>query len=497
MAPEPESPRPVTELPASYEEAEAPGDHEPLRWWSSFDDPALDAVVDTALAANLDLAEAVARLEEVRAQARAAGAPRFPSVDVNGSVNDTRSPSNAGFGDQFAQLLADILGLDPDSIPGGGGGSDGDGEGDEGGAGSNRIASRTYSASVGVSWEVDFWGRIGNEQAAALREVGASEADLHAARLAVLSETISTWFEIADLRRRVALAEETVEVLDERERLTEDRYDRGLVTSFELYQVRQELRDTQAGLPLLESALTDATSRLAVLLGRYSSGLDGILPDTVDSRLVADPVPAGIPADLLAQRPDVRAAAERYEAARLRVGARKAELFPRLTLSGSVGLESSAVDNFLDLGQWTSNLVAGLTAPIFRGGALRANVSAAQARYARQAALFGRTVLSSVEEVERALVRYREERRRHDFLRSRLDEADASVRLLASRYASGVAGYLDYLDAVRTLLNVRSGLAQSRRDLSLALLGVHRALGGGWTEPDDATADAGATAEGR
>ena len=194
-----------------------------------------------------------------------------------------------------------------------------------------------------------------------------------------------------------------------------------------------------------------------------------------------DPIDTGIPADLLLQRPDLRAAAERLEAARFRVGARKAQLLPTLSLSGSVGQQSSDVGELFNAGQWFTNLIGGLTAPIFQGGRLRNNVKAAQAQYIQLAAAFGRAVLTAVYEVETSLVRYEEERERYAFLTSQLDEALASVDLQTLRYSSGVAGYTDYLDVLRTLLGVQSTLSAAGSQLGLARLAVLRALGGGWT----------------
>jgi outer membrane protein TolC len=196
--------------------------------------------------------------------------------------------------------------------------------------------------------------------------------------------------------------------------------------------------------------------------------------------VVSDPVPAGLPADLLWQRPDVRAAGERLEAARLRVGARKAERLPSISLTGSLGLQSSSADGLFDISQWFSNLAAGLTAPLFLGGRLNANLDAAEARYAQQVAIYGRSVLTAVGEVESALLSYREERARYELLQAQLDQAEASVALQAERYRSGVAEYTDFLDALRIRLNVATTLTGSARDVALARLAVHRALGGGW-----------------
>jgi outer membrane protein TolC len=249
----------------------------------------------------------------------------------------------------------------------------------------------------------------------------------------------------------------------------------------ELYQVRLDLRTVQASVPQLETQLADAEGRMAVLIGKFSGRVGELLASELDPTLPLDAIDTGIPADLLLQRPDLRAAAERLEAARFRVGARKAQLLPTLSLSGSVGQQSSDPAGLFDAGQWFSNLVGGLTAPIFQAGRLRNNVKAAEAQYVQFGAAFGRTVLTAVYEVETSLTGYEQERERHALLTSQRGEAQASADLQAQRYAAGVVGYADYLDALRTLLGVQSNLSAAGTDLALARLAVHRALGGGWT----------------
>lgn len=498
FAPEPTPVVPVQELPDSFATPAAPGEHAPLRWWEDFDDPVLDALLDTALVANLDLREATARLTESRALAGVALADLLPQV--SGSADATRSsnPNNAGFGQQIGELLRLLAGGDStdtgDGPPGDGGdgdggdgGGDGDGDGDEEGGPPDRFAQTVYSASVTVAWELDFWGRARNDRAAAVQDLVASQADLHAARLTVLAETITAYFEWVDLSRRVRLTEEVVGVLEERAALTETRYDRGLVTSFELYQIRQELQNARAGLPQLRTQVADVERRLALLTGRHLPAVRPLLAGGGDPSVPTDPIPAGLPSDLLVQRPDVWAAARRFEAARLRVGARKAELLPGINLSATVGLQAAEAEELFRIDQWFSNLVAGLTAPLFQGGRLRANLSAAEARYAQQLAVYGRTVLTAIGEAEVALVRYRQELDRFTFLQEQLQEARSSAELQADRYAAGVAGYPDYLDALRNRLTVESTLAQAGRDLALARLTVHRALGGSWTETEEST----------
>lgn len=467
LAPPPSVPEPVAEMPGAFEVRLVTGEYEPLEWWRAFHDPVLDAVIDSVLASNFDLAEAVARMRQARARARIAGADLLPSVVARGTAEELDLPTDAGIG---AQIQALGFGGEP-------------GDTLAGFVLPERLAVSTYSVSADFAYELDFWGRARNDARAAGAEFRASESDLQSARIGILAETITTYFNIVSLRRQTALTRETVEVLLERESLASARYDRGLIDSYTLYQVRQDLRNTQAGLPQLETQLTGAEGRLAVLIGGYRTDVEQLLPDSLAPARAATPVPAGIPADLLYQRPDVRAAGQRLDAARYSLGARRAELLPSLSLSGSIGLATAESSNLFNAQQWFTNLVANVLGPIFQGGRRRNNVAFARARFDQAAAIYGRTVVTAVNEVEGALAGLGNEERRHAFFLSQREEAQASLDLQSQRYESGVVGYTDYLDALRAMLNVEAALAAASRDLALARLAVHRALGGAWVAP--------------
>lgn len=468
LAPRTSLPEPVSELPGDFSERLAEGPHEPEAWWHAFGDPTLNAVVDSALVSNFDLAAGIARVQQARARARIARAAYFPAVQAGGGVNDIDSPTNAGIGAQIQELGLGGNQSDfpvPFTLP-------------------DRLALTTYTLSADFSYELDFWGRVRNDALAAGAEYLASESDFHAARIGILSETIATWFEIADLRRQTALAREMADVLLEQEQLALARYREGLAGSSYLYRVRQELRNAQAGLPQLESLLASAEGRLSVLLGGYRVDMEALFPDALTPSPVADPVPAGVPADLLLQRPDVIAAGRRLDAARYAIGARRAELLPTFSFSGSIGLQSTEVDGLFNADQWFRNLIGNLTAPVIQGSRLRSNVALAHARFDEMAAAYGRTVVTAVNEVEAALAGLENATQRHAFLDSRLQQAQASEALKSRRYASGIDSYTDYLNVLLTRLNVASALAGAERDLALARLAVHRALGGAWTAPD-------------
>ncbi|MEM1094639.1 MAG: TolC family protein [Bacteroidota bacterium] len=469
LVPDATTPQPVVDLPTSFSAIDSATVYDPLRWWTSYEDPALDRLIDTVLAANFDLVEAVARVDEARARAATSQAGLLPSLNADGSVVHSDVPLNAG---QFAAF--------------GGGGPGGDQGGDPNApaqdTGPDRISFTTTSLSAALQYEVDFWGRIRGEAKAAIGDVYASLADLHTARLTVLSQVVTTYFEVADLRQQIALTIESLSVLGDRLSVTEDRYQRGLVTSFELYQLRQEFRSAQALLPQLERQHANAESRLAVLAGLYPSQLDALIPERPQPRLAEAAIPTGLPSELLIQRPDVRAAAYRFESARYRIGVARAQLFPTISLGGSLGLQSNEIADLFDPGQWVANLTAGLTAPLFQGGRLRANVDASEAAFRRLGAAYARSVLTAYSEVESAMAAHEEERQRYALITDQLAEARASLTLQLGRYERGVGTLTDYLDALRAEVNVRTQLASAGRALALARLDVHRALGGGWTD---------------
>lgn len=480
FAPGPEIPATVRDMPASFDAAAGAGDYEAERWWRTFEDPALERLVDTALVANLDLRQAVVRLEELRHRYRIARAPLFPSLSLNGDVTRSSSPANTGLG---GQISGDGDDAPPDTAGGGGFRFP------------DRFEFTTYSASLGFAYELDFWGRARNESSAAVREFLATRADLETARISVIAATISTYFEIAALREQLALAEESVDLLGERAEITDERYRRGLVGSFELYSIRQQYRTAQAELPGLRSALDDAEGRLAVLLGRFAGSLEGLLPDTAAATIDTSSVPAALPVALLEGRPDVFAAFERMEAARHRVGARRAELLPTVSLDGSVGFQSSEPEDLFRADQWFLNLVGGIFAPLFQGGRLRANVGVAEARFGLETIAYVRTVLEAYREVRTSLRGFEHERERLARVTEQVEEAEASLAYQLRRYRSGVGDYVSYLDARRNLASARSTLSDAERGLAEARLAVHRALGGAWIVPEEYSQEAGPVSE--
>lgn len=451
FAPEAEQPALVTNIPPEYAKPLPTGDYTPATWWSAFGDPVLDSLVVDALRSNLDIAEAAGRLEQANAQARIARSVLVPSLNASGSASATSSP---------------IEGLQFGNIPG---------------FSVDRIDNEIYSLGLGASYELDLFGRARDDSKAAVRDAEATAYDLQTVQLSAAAETISAYFDFVDGKRQIELNTQVADVLRDRALLVEERYRRGMAESFELYQIRQELRASEAVLPQLDSALASYRARLALLTSTYPEQLDEQLSAHLRPKLVFEPVPPGLPAALLDQRPDVAAAWARLDAARLRIGARKAERFPRLTLSASLGTQAGTPENVLNVANnWTSALASSIVAPLFDGGRIAANIRSARAVYDQRAASYARTVLGAYVEVDRAIADYEEQRRRYLLLASQLYEAENSLNLQRQRFEAGIGSYSNYLDALRAVFQTEANLSSAAKATALARLGIHRALGGDW-----------------
>ena len=469
LAPEPLPPVPasVGTLPEAFAAGEAEGSYEPLEWWTSFADPVLDEIIQEVLASNFDLAAAVSRIEQARMQAGLARAAVFPLLQPSVGGVEFDTPTNAAIGAQLDELglgtpLESVAGI---VLP-------------------DRLGLTTYTLGMEFAYEADFWGRNRNDALAAGAAHLASESDYASARMGVLSETIATYLEVVNLRAQEGLAERTAEIAGQLEALAVSRYDRGLADVPDLYAARRNLRTAESELPRIEALLADAEGRLWVLAGGHSEELEELLPDAMAPAAAYPPVPAGIVADLLVQRPDVSAARQRVDAARFSVGARRAELFPRLSLQGVIGIQSTDTDEWFNVDQWFRNLSLNLLGPVFQGSRRRSQLALAEARLNEAAAAYGRSVVAAVTEVETALTGLESNRRRHALLASVVEDAGAEADLLEQRYISGVAAYEEFLAAAQSLVAAEGLLAAAERDLGYARLALHRALGGAWTAED-------------
>lgn len=426
--------------------ASAPGELVP-GWWRDLGDPGLDAAVEQALDTNHDLAAAAARVGQAEAQARIAGADRKPQLGVSGS--GSRSKQNfVGF---------PIPGREGEVLS---------------------TTSSRYGVSLDVSWEIDLWGRLRESQGAALADLQAATATLAAARLSLAGQTAKAWLAVAESVEQLELAQATARSFRESEEQVRSRFERGLSPSLEL---RLAMANREAGEALVasrERQLDAARRQLEVLQGRYPSA-SGALPERLPE--LPGAVPAGLPAELVARRPDLVAAERRLAAAGARWRAARRSLYPRLSLSASGGTSSGALQDLVDGDFSVWSLVGNLLQPLFQGGRLRAGVDLAAALQDEQLASFVQTTLRAYAEVETALAAEQRLAEAEAHLRAAAEQSQAAQALAESRYRSGLQDFITVLESQRRALQARGERIATQRQALENRIDLYLALGGGFT----------------
>ena len=409
-------------------------------WWRLYADPVLDQLVADALAANADVRVASARLAKARAMLREERGAREPRVGVSGSAQYGRPPGP--------------------TLPG------------------QKSRDVQTAAGLDVAYEVDLFGRIGRRVEAARGEVEASAADVDAVRVGIAAETARAYADAVSSAERITVAERIVDLLNRSLALTERRHQVGLANGLDTARIAALRDQRRAEVPLLQAQRQAALFRLATLSGRAPRELPPQVAARKTSLRLTQPIPVGDGATLLARRPDVRAAERRLAAATARIGVATADLYPRITLGGSVGAGGTGI------GDLFSNPISWLVGPLINWtanrSAARARVGEAQADARAALATFDGTILEALEETETALSTYQQSLARREALRAARDRSQAAVRITRERQKEGDISSLDLLDAERTAADAEAALAEAEARISTAQVDLFRALGGGW-----------------
>jgi NodT family efflux transporter outer membrane factor (OMF) lipoprotein len=432
---------PAAELPEDWTAPAAPGST--AAWWTSFGDERVRPVVEEALAHNHDLAQAAARLEAAAAEAKIAGADVLPTMNARG---------NAARQQQVITFLRNPQTGAP-------------------------ITSTTnnYGVALDVSWEVDLWGRLRSQRSAAAADLQAAAADWAAARLSIAAQAMKAWFAAVEAGRQAGLAQQTVASYERTVHTVESRYESGVRPSIDVRLARADLEVARAALQARNAARDRALRQLEVLLGRYPAA-------TVDvaGELTSPPgeVPAGLPADLLARRPDLAAAERRLAAANRRVAASRRALLPRLSLTSSGGRSSDELGDLLDGDFSVWSLAANLLQPLFQGGRLRAEVRRSEAVEDAAVAAWANDVLRACAEVETLLAAESFLAAQERAQAAAAEQARAAHDLAQERYEAGLDDVVTLLAAQRSAAQAESALLQVRRARLTTRVDLHLALGG-------------------
>ena len=442
----PDYQRPEVELPAAWKDsAQNPARDGP--WWRVFADPELDKLIAEALERNTDLARAIARVDQSRALLVQTDAAFYPQVDASFVRSRTLSSSATG--------------LLPPGI---------------------ERERNNYHASIGVSYEIDLWGKLRASSQAARADLLATEAARETVRITLAADVARAWFALRSLDSQVVSTRRAVGLLEESLRLQKRRFEGGIISEFDYRQLEAEAAGTRAQLPPLERDREIREAGLAVLLGRSPKAImeDSIARAAEDSRTAMPPVvvPEGLPSELLLRRPDLIEAEQRLMAANARIAVARAQMFPSIPLTGYAGSEGQTLAALFSGPAGIAQIAIGVAATIFAGGRLEAQVDAARARERELLAAYQGAIQNAFFEVRTALATQRRARESYDVESARAVALESSLRLVRLRYANGLSSQLEALDAERNLLAAVNARHEALRAQRAAVAELYRALGG-------------------
>ncbi len=412
-------------------------------FWKTFDDAKLDQLVSEATKSNYDVRIALSRVAEARALKRNSAFDLAPSINAGGGYTKTK----------FAQ--------------------------DQAIAGSPRH-TELYDAGFDAAWELDFFGRVRRGLEASDAELGATVAAERDALVIVTAEVTRTYFELRGFQQQLDVAQRNVVNQQSTLDLAKARLEAGSGTEFDTARAQAQLSTTTGTIAPLEAAVARSIHRLSVLVGREPGALSAELAPPRDLPALPGIVPVGDPAGMLRRRPDIQVAERQLAGATARIGVAVADLFPRVTFTGSVGYVSATSGGLGDSGSEAYTIAPGISWAIFDLGHVQARIAASQAHRDGALLQYEKTVLNALEETENSLVTHARARERLVHDEAAFKASSTAAGLARVRYENGASDFLQVLDAERTLLESEDQLARSRTDAATSLIAVYKALGGGW-----------------
>lgn len=453
----PDYTRPESATPPRWTESSSPGGISPdARWWEAFHDDTLAKLVQDATAQNLDVAQAVDRLGEARANLGASRAGLFPSLDASASSTASRG---VGYGVAGNSMNATSVSTSSDTS-----------------------VTTAVSSSIGIdaSWELDLWGKTRRSVEASRADAEAAEADVRSARLSVVGEVAKAYVDLRTAQLRLRVGEAAVARYRDTLALTQARFDANLVSQTDVLKARGSLAAAEANLPPLRSAAAEARHKLAVLMARSPTDLDTELAYSKALPRFQGQIDAGIPADLLRRRPDVVKAERKLAAATARIGVAQAKLLPSIALSGNIGASQNNIGGMTIGVPGTWSIGPTITLPIFNAGKLGYQTDAAVAQANQAASAYRAAVLAALQDVENAFSNYRADRQKVATLKSAVANYTSALTLAKDLYGRGLASFLDVLEAEQSLHSNQDTLASAEGQVLKDIVALYKGLGGGW-----------------
>jgi multidrug efflux system outer membrane protein len=450
----PDYERPPVVTPEKWRElAAADASIANVPWWELFQDEELRRLITTALAENRDLKIAIERIEEARALYGISRSQLYPQVDA----------SAVGGGLKFSE--GSLTHTPPEE------------------SGERDNTKGLASLGVGFSWELDFFGRVRRANEAEMARLLATQEARRAVALTLVSDVARAYVDLRALDRRLDIARRTLESRREYVALARDRFEGGVTPEVDWRQAEAEFFRMQAYLYEVEKLVVQKENEVSVLLGHNP----GAVPRgrTLEVQPIPPEVPAGLPAQLLERRPDVREAEQRLVSATARIGEAQAMRYPRIALTGSLGVASTDLSELFDGSSTNWNIFTSLLQPIFDAGRNKRRVEVRESQQKQAVYDYERTLLQALREVEDSLISLQKTGDQRGSQQKRVEAERKVVELSELRYRGGVAAYLEVLDAQRSLFNAEIDETASMNEHVNSLIRLYKALGGGWpTEPE-------------
>jgi NodT family efflux transporter outer membrane factor (OMF) lipoprotein len=446
--------RPAIQAPSAWSQTPGGGaTTQPVsaaRWWTTFGDPTLSRLIERAVAGNLDVRMAQARVREARAIGGFAQAQLLPQVTASGSYSHQRISEHQPIIGSLAP---------PGGFP---------------------FENDVYQAGFDASWELDLFGGARRGLEAARADIAAAEAARQEVLVSLTAEVARDYIDLRAVQQQLAITRDSLHLQQQAMEIAQARFQGGLTSELDVSRAAALLAGVQSQIPALQQRETFAMHRLALLLGQAPGALTEELSQARPIPAKPPRVPVGLPSDLLRRRPDVRRAERQLAAATARIGVETAELFPRFSLTGNLGLQSIDTGTFLN---GDSRYFA--AGPILQWrlldfGRIRSRIEAQDARQGQALAAYEKTILSALREVEDALDAYTRQQGRQQAIAEQVQQEQRSVETASALYAQGRINFLDVIDAQRSLYAARQQLVQSQQAVITNLIALYKGLGGGW-----------------
>ncbi|WP_300295567.1 efflux transporter outer membrane subunit [Ferrovibrio sp.] len=447
----PEYFRPNVEAPQNWDSRQdGAGLWPDTRWWQNFRSAELDALIVEAQANNADLRAAVARIRQAEAQAKISGAALYPTLGSDGSA--TRSRTGRGTSTTSTTTSSSAT--------------------------SGQVIRNSFAGNLTAGYQVDLFGANAATADAALTRLESSRYDRETVAITLYADIATGYFQLLSLRDRIRLANDTLRVAVGVLELLESQRRLGVTTDYEVAQQRSSVATQRATVAALEQSERQALDALAVLLGRNPQGFR--IQGSSLSALDLPPVTAGLPSELLLRRPDLRKAESDLRAANFDIGAARAARFPSLDLTARAGTQSGTTGALFEPSTMIYSIAASLTAPIFQGGKLEGQEELTRAQSQELVETYRGAILSAFRDTEDALGATVNTGRQYGFATEAFEQANDAYRIVEARYRAGTVGFLDLLDAQRSVFSANDSMVQAGLSRFTASVDLYKALGGGW-----------------